>query len=61
MEAGRYHVAKAPGKNPRAWHLDYPRDVERVWAMLERLEKELRATGKPCLPTENLKQPGGAS
>ena len=49
IESGKYPVAKAPDKSMGAWTFEYPRDVERLWAILERLEEALRATGKPCL------------
>ncbi len=50
LEAGRYPVARIPGEQLDALQFDYPRDVERVWALLDRLESVLRHTGKPCLP-----------
>ena|SRR2546425_4001880 len=56
MESGKYPVAMGPGKNPGAWRFDYPRDVDRVWSMLERLEDALRKTGKPCLPPTDLRR-----
>lgn len=56
VEAGRYPVATAPGKNPGAWRFDYPGDVQRTFAMLQRLEDALYSTGKTCLPRVDLKQ-----
>jgi hypothetical protein len=56
IEAGRYPVPAAKGKSPRAWHFDFPRDVEKVWVLLERLEADLRATGQVVLPTANLRE-----
>jgi hypothetical protein len=50
-EAGRHPVARIPGTQTDALQLEYPRDVQRVWAMLERLEVVLHETGTPCLPT----------
>jgi hypothetical protein len=72
IEAGRYPVPKGEkvpngGKVPKAkkaarhaWTFYYPRDVERVWALLEHLEVELRATGQAkghaVLPETNLRE-----
>ena len=56
LGARRYPVPVAEGRTPRAWHFDYPRDVEQVWALLERLEGELRATGELVLPETNLRE-----
>ena len=56
IQAGRYPVAKAPSRNPGAWQLHYPGDVERIWSILECLEDALRATGKPCLPPVDLRK-----
>jgi hypothetical protein len=56
MEAGRYPLPTAPGNAPRAWRFDFPGDVERVWALLERLEAVLRATGRDVLPAANLRE-----
>lgn len=56
MQAGRYPVPTAVGKTPRAWRFDFPGDVEKVWALLERLEAELRATGQDVLPAANLRE-----
>ena len=55
MVAGRYPIPKTPGANPGAWRLRYPEDVERVWALLERLEEALRSTGQRCLPPRDLR------
>jgi hypothetical protein len=56
IEAGRYPVPVAEGEATRAWRFDFPRDVERVWLLLERLEADLRATGHPVLPMANLRE-----
>jgi hypothetical protein len=56
LEAGRYPVPVGIGKTPRAWWFGYPRDVEAVWSLLERLEGELRATGQDVLPDANLRE-----
>ena len=56
IEAGKYPVATAPGRSPGAWRFSYPTDVDRTFAMLERLEDSLRATGKPCLPRADLRR-----
>lgn len=50
LEAGKYPVAKTPERSRGAWVFEYPRDLERVWAMLELLEDHLRATGVHCFP-----------
>jgi hypothetical protein len=54
-EAGRYPVGRIPGTRLDALRFQYPEDVERVWAMLERLEGVLRETGKTCLPPVNVR------
>jgi hypothetical protein len=56
IEAGRYPVPVAEGKTPRAWHFNFPRDVELVWCLLERLDTELRQTGAPTLPETNFRE-----
>jgi hypothetical protein len=55
MEAGRYPVPVTSGGTPRAWRFDYPADIKRVWALLERLEDDLRATGADVLPPMSLR------
>jgi hypothetical protein len=50
LEAGKYPVAKQPGKNLQAWNLAYPEDVEAIWRLLQRLDGALRATGTRCMP-----------
>jgi hypothetical protein len=55
MYAGRYPTTTETNSNARAWTLDYPADVERVWSVLEQLESVLRSTGAPCLPAVDLR------
>lgn len=50
IEAGRYPVATGPAKASRAWRFDFPKDVELVWALLERLERELWTRRHDVLP-----------
>ncbi len=54
-EAGRYPVARVPGTKTGALRFEYPRDVERVWAMLERLEAVLRDDGHTSLPAVDVR------
>lgn len=56
VESGKYPIAKSPTDGRRAWTFEYPRDVERVFSMLERLEGALRATGKPTLVELDLRR-----
>jgi hypothetical protein len=55
VEAGRYPVASAAGKTPRAWRFEYPRDIEAVWSLLEHLERALCATTPAVLPRFNFR------
>jgi hypothetical protein len=55
LEAGKYPVAKKPGRNAAAWSFSYPEDISRIWALLERLDAELRATGARCMNATNLR------
>ena len=54
-EAGRYPVARVPGTRVAVLRFEYPRDVERVWVLLERLEAVLRETGQTCLPPTDVR------
>jgi hypothetical protein len=51
LEAGKYPVAKGPGKSSRAWTWDNPRDVKAVWKLLQKCDGALRLTGTRCLAT----------
>lgn len=50
LEAGSYPVSKHPLSNPRAWSFEYPRDPETIWALLQKVDDALRATGTKCRP-----------
>ena len=54
LEAGKYPVAKKPGRNVNAWTFDYPKDISAIWALLDRLDATLRATGTRCVGHTNL-------
>ena len=54
LEAGKYPVAKKPGRNAKAWSFDYPDDIVAIWRLLDRLDVLLRATGRPCMGQTNL-------
>jgi hypothetical protein len=56
LEAGSYPVAKSARKSPRAWRFQFPRDVERVWALLDRLENDLRAVAHDALPAMDVRR-----
>jgi hypothetical protein len=49
LEAGKYPVAKGPGRSARAWTWERPDDVRAVWKLLQTLDDALRATGTECL------------
>lgn len=49
LEAGKYPVAKGPGKSSRAWTWENPGDVKAVWKLLQRFDDALRLTGAKCL------------
>jgi hypothetical protein len=49
LEAGKYPVAKGPGKSARAWAWDNPGDVEEVWKLLQKFDDALRLTGTGCI------------
>ena len=49
LEAGKYPVAKGPGKSEHAWTWDNPRDVRATWNLLQALDGALRKTGTACL------------
>jgi hypothetical protein len=55
VQAGKYPVPTRPGGNEQAWRFDYPRDVERVWRLLERLDTDLRTSGTRCVPPRSLR------
>jgi len=49
LEAGKYPVAKGPGRSAQAWTWDNPSDVKAVWKLLQRFDDALRLTGALCL------------
>ena len=49
LEAGKYPVAKGPGKSAQAWTWDNPGDVKAVWKLLQKFDDALRLTGTECL------------
>ncbi len=49
LEAGKYPVAKGPGKSALAWTWDNPGDVNAVWKLLQKFDDALRQTGTMCL------------
>jgi hypothetical protein len=49
LEAGKYPVAKGPGRSAQAWTWDNPGDVKAVWRLLQRIDDALRLTGTQCL------------
>jgi len=49
LEAGKYPVAKGPGRNSRAWTWENPADVKAVWRLLQTFDDALRLTGARCL------------
>ena len=49
LEAGKYPVAKSPGKSSQAWTWDNPADVEATWKLLQLLDNSLRKTGTKCM------------
>ena len=55
IESGKYPVAKKPGQHAAAWSFDYPSDIAAIWALLERLDAMLRATGATCVKPTNLR------
>lgn len=55
LEAGKYPVAKKPGRNSAAWSFDYPHDISATWALLERLDEALRTTGTRCVARTGLR------
>jgi aryl-alcohol dehydrogenase-like predicted oxidoreductase len=55
LEAGKYPVAKKPGRNALAWSFDYPGDISAIWALLERVDAMLRASGTRCMPSTDLR------
>jgi hypothetical protein len=55
MESGKYPIGFGPGGNASAWRLEYPRDVQRTWLLLDRLQDLLARSGRPCLPRINVR------
>jgi hypothetical protein len=55
VEAGKYPVAKKASRNTAAWSFDYPDDIAAIWALLQRLDEALRATGTRCVAPTNLR------
>ena len=55
MEGGRYPLPLRPGGTPQAWQFTVPHDVERVWALVERLESVLRDNCSQTLPPADLR------
>jgi hypothetical protein len=49
LEAGKYPVAKGPGKSARAWTWENPGEVRAVWSLLQKFDDALRLTGTKCL------------
>jgi len=43
LEAGKYPVAKGPGRNSRAWTWENPADVKAVWRLLQTFDDALTA------------------
>jgi hypothetical protein len=48
LEAGKYPVAKGPGRSISAWTFDNPGDVTAVHKLLQKLDAALRRTGVRC-------------
>ena len=51
LEAGKYPVARGPGRSAKAWTWDNPADVKAVWKVLQRFDGALRQTGAECMDT----------
>ncbi len=57
LRSGKYPIAKGHQEDSEAWTFE-SKDTERIWAMLERFDAALRATGARCLPPFDIRNLG---